>query len=99
MTEDQEDTRDSEEFVTVWSTTDPALLPVLKSAMESSGIPFVVIGEEALGLFPLGGLRSSLTQGVRAQIQVPPDRADEAREFIETGFLPGEVAEPVDDEA
>ena len=43
-----------DELVTVFNTTDPALFPIVKSVLDAAGIPYLVQGEEHLGLFPLG---------------------------------------------
>jgi hypothetical protein len=77
--------------VTVFRTSEPDLLPVLTSLLEGSDIPYVIAGEELLGLFPTSGL--GLVIGPRsraAEIQVPAERATEARELLETVHNPGD---------
>jgi len=44
----------TEELVALLSTPDVALLSVVKSVLDSAGIPYVVQGEEGLRTFPLG---------------------------------------------
>lgn len=41
-------------LVPVFRTTDPVLLPIVKSLLDSAGIEYFVQGEEALSLLPLG---------------------------------------------
>ena len=72
------------EFAQLLSTSDAAFLPIVKSLLESAGIPFIVQGEEALGLFPLGPLGSTLeAPGIGATVHVPKDRLQEAEEMLE----------------
>lgn len=73
------------ELTTVLRTTDPGLLPVAKTVLEAAGIPFVVQGEAALSYFPLGPAAARATGRVTgASILVPSDRAEEARELLES---------------
>jgi len=78
--------RDGDTLVCVQRTADAALLPLFKSLLDGAEIPYVVQGEEALGLFPLGrfavGLLNPDTLG--ASILVPRARAAEARALLET---------------
>ena len=74
-----------EDLVQVLATTDPGLLALIRSLLESAGIPHVVQGEAALQLFPLGAAGSQVTsRRVGASILVPPEHAAEARALIET---------------
>ena len=41
-----------EAYVTVHETSDPAVVPVLKTVLESAGIPYRAIGEGTMDLFP-----------------------------------------------
>ncbi len=73
------------DLVAVFETADVALLPVAKSVLEAAGIPFLVQGEEALGLLPVGRFATGLTQrgqGMVAIIHVAEERADEVRELL-----------------
>jgi len=73
-----------ERMATLLETADVDLLPVLKSVLDSAGIPYVVQGEEALGLFPMSGVGRVFSHlPVGATILVPADRLDEARALIE----------------
>jgi hypothetical protein len=66
------------------STTDVGYLPVVKSLLDAAGIPYVVQGEEALGLLPVGAYAGGVGSGaVRATIHVPADRLEEAQALLE----------------
>jgi hypothetical protein len=75
---------DAQELVIVYRTADPALLPILKSLLDSADIPHVVQGEEALGMLPLGrfavGVVNPRTMAV--SILVPRERAEEAEQLL-----------------
>lgn len=76
---------DPQEYVAVWSTTDNFLLPMIRSVLTAAGIPHIVQGEEALGLFPMGGVggsQSTFRKGLAATILVPRERREEAEELI-----------------
>jgi hypothetical protein len=71
------------DLVELCRITDPAVLPVVKSALEASGIDFLVQGEEVMGLLPLGtfgggGKHHFMT----AVIRVPAEQEEEARELL-----------------
>lgn len=75
---------DQRALVPVLRTTDPALLPVVKSLLQSADIPYFVQGEEAMGLFPLGPFGGHHSRSrLGAVIHVPPDRVDEVRELLQ----------------
>jgi hypothetical protein len=76
-------TESDDELVTIFNTTDPALFPIIKSVLDAAGIPYVVQGEEHLGLFPLGLFGAAVSKrALGAIIRVPADRADETRELL-----------------
>ncbi len=72
-------------LVPLISTTDIGYLPVVKSLLDSVGIPYFVQGEEAFRLWPIGPLAGGLSAGgaLRATIHVPEDRLEEARALLE----------------
>ena len=75
---------DDEELVPVMKTTDPALLSVLKTVLEAAGVPFVVQGEAAVGLFPMGPAGERVTNRMTgATILVPRSREEEARALLQ----------------
>jgi hypothetical protein len=74
-----------QELVAVLNTSDSALLPVLKSVLDAAEIPYVVQGDQAMGLFPLGSFGGGLFRRVLgASILVPREREQEARELLES---------------
>jgi len=75
-----------EDLVLVLETADVAVLPVVKSVLRAAGVPFVVQGDEAMGVLPvgrigLGGLTSK-GHGLSAGILVPRDREEEAKALL-----------------
>jgi len=89
--------KDEEELVAVLQTTDPALLPVVRSMLEAAGIPFVVQGEAGVGLFPLGPAGARVTNRMTGTtILVPRSREEEALALIEPPGIGGQL---IDDEA
>jgi len=72
------------DLVPVLRTADGAQLALVKSVLEAAGIPFLVQGEGALGLFPLGSLATGLTRNLlAATLYVAVERADEARALLD----------------
>jgi hypothetical protein len=84
------------ELVPVFETADVSLLPVVKSVLDSAGIPCVVQGDEALGVLPVGRWGAGISQsgrGLAATILVDRGRAEEAEELLRPmaeGDLPEE---------
>lgn len=79
--EDHEDLH----YVEVLETADPALVPFLRPTLESAGIPFVIEGEEGLGIFPIGlGNTRFDSAGLAVRVLVPEERVDEARALLES---------------
>ena len=75
-----------QDLVLIRETADVAVLPVMKSLLRAAEIPFVVQGDEAMGVLPvgkigLGGLTSK-GHGLSAGILVPKDREEEARALL-----------------
>jgi hypothetical protein len=76
--------RGDPDLVAILTTSDSALLPLVKSMLDAAGIPYVVQGEETLGMFPLGRFGVGVTKRMLgAIVRVPADRADEARELLD----------------
>ncbi len=84
-------------YVDVFRTVDVSTLAVVKSVLESAGITYVVQGESALTLLPVGPLWGGFgSAGVAAVIQVPEEEAEEALELLREVAEPEET-EPEDD--
>lgn len=84
-------------LVTVLETADDPHLMIAKSILESAGIPYLVRGDEALGLLPLGGMAPwPLKHGVAAAIRVPAVYAEDARTLlVEAPELPDSLLDTV----
>jgi len=83
------------ELETVLETSDPALLPVVRSALEAGGNPCYAQGEtlqDFIGVGRVAGL--NLVTGP-VELQVPVERAEEAREILAAAEvdLGGEVVD------
>lgn len=72
-----------ENYVDVLETSDLSAIPVIKTALEAAGIPYRTEGEGLMNLFPAETLGSPLHSSAgEVVIQVPEDRADEARALL-----------------
>lgn len=87
-------------FVTVFETADPAILPLLRSLLDGTDIPYTIRNEEALGLFPAAHVGLAVDPySHAAEVLVPDDRAEEARALLaEIDQDAGEAAGAWDDE-
>ena len=74
---------EEKKLVVVAEVSDPAVLPVLKSILTGADIPYLVQGEEAMSLLPVGGVSAFNKRGMAAAILVPPDYAEEAKAVLE----------------
>ena len=75
------DTHD--DLVPIFDTSDPALLPVIKSLLMGAGIPYLVQGEEAMSMFPVGEIIGPFTKrGLAARILVKPEDVEAATELL-----------------
>jgi hypothetical protein len=85
-------TDEDAEMVAVLRTSDSNLMPVVKSVLDAAGIPYVVQGDEAMGLLPLGPFGGGVFSRVLgASILVPADRAEEALALLESFEQPDEA--------
>ncbi len=79
------------DLVELIETSEPALLPVVVSLLESAGIEPVVEGDEVMGVLPVGqfgaGGWSGEGRGLSVVVKVPRERSEEARQLL------GEVVE------
>ena len=81
-------------LVTVFTTADSSLLPILESLLDDAGIPYRMRGEGTLSLFPSTGVGLAIDpKAAGVEVQVPADRAEEARALLEpqTGLVPPEA--------
>jgi len=73
------------DLVPVFETADVSLLPVVESVLDSARIPYLVQGEEALSVLPVGRWGAGISQsgrGLAATIRVEKGRAEEAEELL-----------------
>ena len=87
---EEEDGAGDDSFVPLRQVTDPDELPVITSALEAAGIPFVLQGEETQGLFPLPAVGGLTPPSLGAIILVSEDHLEEARDLLETIAVPAE---------
>ena len=71
-----------DDLVTVLETSDPALLPVVESLLLGAGIPYLVHGEEAMSMLPIGVIGPFTRRGLAARIMVKPEDAETATELL-----------------
>ena len=80
---EQETGEPDAKIVAVFRTTDAALLPVVRSLLDSAGIEYFVQGEEALGLLPVGGMGSNVGRAsLGAIIHVAEEDAESVKEML-----------------
>ncbi len=77
-------------LVEVFRTTNAAVLPVVKSLIDSAGIEYFVQGEEALGLLPVGPMGAVVSRATLAAIvHVKEEDAESVKEML-GGLTEGE---------
>lgn len=76
------DVEDGDEFVQVFQTADASLLPVVKSVLDGAGIPHIVQGDEAQGLYPFGSLGGGSDNRLLAAVVLVPASRREAAEAV-----------------
>lgn len=77
---------DENPFESVLDNIDVSALPVIHSLLDGAGIPYIVQGEEAFGLLPIGGASGWFGEhGIAVHILVPQARAEEARALLASG--------------
>jgi hypothetical protein len=87
----------NDEMVRVFQTADSTLLPIVKSMLDGAGIPYIVQGDHALGLLPLGPFGTGVTRGLLgAIVLVPCEHAAAAKEILNA--LPEAGAEEAPEE-
>ena len=74
---------DPQDLVTVLETADVNLLAVIKSILDGAEIPYLVQGEEALSMLPVGQLGGPFARrGLGAAVMVPEEHAETARALL-----------------
>lgn len=93
-------THPDRDFVPVFESADPALLPLVESLLDLAEIPYMIQGREAHGLLPLGPANTGVSlggKGLAATVHVDRDRLPEARELLEK-LQPAADGDPTDDD-
>ncbi|MEL7060273.1 MAG: hypothetical protein AAGN46_09645 [Acidobacteriota bacterium] len=81
------------ELEVVFATSQADLLPVIKSLLDGTDIPYVVDGESMMNLFPSDMLGPTFHRPRgEARFLVPHDRAEEARELLRTDAAADDAA-------
>ena len=88
-----------DELVQVFQTADASLLPVVKSVLEGAGIPHIVQGEEAQGLYPFGSLGGGSDDRLLGAVVLVPASCREAAEAVLEEIEGLEGLEGIDDSA
>ncbi len=70
-------------LVPVLTIAESAMLPVVKSVLESAGIAYVVQGEEGMALLPVGGLaKGMIRRAFSCVVHVAQPDLEAAREVL-----------------
>lgn len=79
--------RDSGEMVKVYETAECDVLPVIKSILDSTDIPYNTDGESMMNTFPSEAMSGGLLGDTgEVRIYVPADRAEEATAMLSESF-------------
>lgn len=71
------------ELVEVFRTTNAAVLPIVKSLLDSAGIEHFVQGEEAIGLLPVGPMGAIVSRAtLAAMVHVKKEDAESVKEVL-----------------
>ena len=74
---------DPADLKTVYETSDPALVPVIKSLLQGADIPFLVQGDEAVAMLPVGEVAGPFSKsGMAARFMVKSEDAEAAAELL-----------------
>ena len=86
------DPASEQHYEEVFETSEPDVLPVIKSMLDAAGIPWATHGEGLMNLFPSEAMSVvTLTDEGEVRIYVPASRAEEARTLLSSDFT---LAEP-----
>ena len=74
---------DARDLVTVLETADVNLLAVIKSLLDGAEIPYLVQGEEALSMLPVGQIGGPFARrGLAVAVMVPEEHAEAASALL-----------------
>ena len=74
----------AEHYESVYETSRPADVPVIKSLLKGAGIPYVTEGDSMMNLFPSEAAMTIMTSKGHAELRflVPSDKAEDARALL-----------------
>lgn len=85
------------DLVTVYETSDPDMVPIIKSILDGAEIPYSLDGSSIVDLFPAQPMQPIFTDHKgELRIEVPADRAEEAEALLSTDFETYRRADGVD---
>lgn len=84
-------------LVTVYETSDPDMVPIIKSLLDGAEIPYSLEGSSMVDLFPAQPMQPIMTDHKgELKVEVPADRAEEAEALLSQDFEKFRNAEDVD---
>ena len=92
----EEDDREHPEpnLVTVYETSDPDMVPIIKSLLDGAEIPYSLEGSSMVDLFPAQPMQPIMTDHKgELKVEVPADRAEEATALLSQDFEKYKLAE------
>lgn len=74
-------------LVTVYETSDPDMVPIIKSILDGAEIPYSLEGSSMVDLFPAQPMQPLFTDHKgELKVEVPADRAEEATALLSQDF-------------
>ncbi len=70
------------DFVKVFETSEPDVIPVIKSVLEGAGIPYLVEGEDLMNLFPSEMLGGIYKPSAEVRFHVTAAQEEAARQLL-----------------
>ena len=92
----EEDDREHPEpnLVTVYETSDPDMVPIIKSLLDGAEIPYSLEGSSMVDLFPAQPMQPIMTDHKgELKVEVPADRAEEATALLSQDLEKYKLAE------
>jgi hypothetical protein len=81
----EDDQKSGTEMVVAMQTTDLGVLTVIRSLLDSAGVPFIIEGENTLGMMPgLSGFFNPSSEGLGAKLLVRREDFEEVQQLLET---------------
>lgn len=85
-----------EDFVELLRTSDPGMLALVESLLDSADIPFVIEGRDIVGVLPIDVPGFFGSRGLGARVRVPAESLREARALLAASPGTGEELEDPD---